>query len=266
MTIDSHLHLPPVNDDKDFKKAKKKLLSKMDEAGIDYAIVIPDSIQGSDIGDLDTVLDLVEGEERLFALGAMDVKNQGSDWLDKLDKLLEKGKIKGIKIFPGHEPIYPTDERFKPLYELLSKYNYPLVVHTGPNPDEPEAAKYNDPKYIVEVAQDFPNLRIVIAHYFWPRVQYCYETTREYENIYYDTSALADKEVLEKTGEKEVKDVLKKTIDADAQSVLFGTDFSMCDFEAHLNLVDSLVISESARERILWKNASNLFNLGLKGE
>ncbi|MFB6291124.1 MAG: amidohydrolase family protein [Candidatus Bipolaricaulia bacterium] len=261
MIIDSHLHLPPVGDSKDFKKAKGELISEMARAGIDYAVVIPDNIQGSDIGDLGTVLGLVEDEPRLFALGAIDVKKQGADWLDKLDKHLKEGKIKGIKIFPGHEPIYPTDERYKPLYKLCSKYDYPVVVHTGANSDDSGAVKYNDPKHIVEVAKDFPKLKVVIAHYFWPQVEYCFEVTKRYDNIFYDTSALADKEVLEKTGEEEVKNVLEKTLANDSQNVLFGTDFSICDCEAHLDLVDSLDISESVRERVLWKNASDVFNL-----
>lgn len=261
MVFDSHLHFPPVGENKSFDESKTELLAQMDKAGIDYAIVIPDSKQGSAIGDLETVLETIDDEDRLFALGAMDVKAQGAEWLDKLDEYLKKGHIKGMKIFPGHEPLYPTRERYKPLYELCQKYNQPLVIHTGPNPGVPGAAEYNDPKYIIEVAQEYPELKIVIAHYFWPRLEYCYDITRGYENIYFDTSALADEEVIEKTGKAKIKKVLEKTIRDDPRSVLFGSDFSMCTMRDHINLVDSLDVSEKEKERVFWKNAVDLFSL-----
>lgn len=262
MIIDSHLHLPSVGDEKDYKKSKRKLLNKMGEAGVDYAIVIPDNIEGSDIGDLDTLLKLTKNEDRLFTLGVMDVKKQGSEWLQRLERELKKGQIRGIKIFPGHEPIYPTDKRYKPLYKLCQKYDCPLVIHTGPNVDDPEAAEYNDPKYIVKIAQEFPGLKIIIAHYFWPRPEYCYNITKGFDNIYFDTSALADKEVIAKTGEKTIKRVLEKTIADSPRSVLFGTDFSMCSFEDHKDLINSLNISDKERKRVFWKNAVDLFSLG----
>jgi predicted TIM-barrel fold metal-dependent hydrolase len=97
---------------------------------IDYAILIPDNIHGSTIGDLDTSLELIKNEEKLFLLGTIDIRTEGKEWINKLDSLFQKGKIKGIKIFPGHDPIYPTNERLIPIYKLCIKHDYPIVIHT----------------------------------------------------------------------------------------------------------------------------------------
>jgi len=261
MIIDSHLHLPPINGCRNFQESKLKLLSEMDRAGIDYGIIIPDNLEDSNIGDLNTVLNITEKNENLFALGVMDIQSHEESWIKKLKNHFEEGEIKGIKIFPGHDPVYPTDERFEPLYELCIKYDYPLVIHTGPSDDNTESSKYNDPKYIVKIAKEFPKLKIIIAHYFWPEIEYCYRITRGFDNIHFDTSALADKEVLNVTGEKKMKNVLRKTVADNPESVLFGTDFSMCDFDFHLDLINSLNLPDNIRKRIFWKNASQLFSL-----
>jgi len=259
--IDSHLHLPAVEKGLTFEKAKRKLLSEMKKNKISYAILIPDNLHGSNIGDLDICLKLAENEKKLFLLGTIDIRKEGKAWIDKLGFLLQKKKIKGIKIFPGHDPIYPTDKRLLPIYKLCIKYNCPIVIHTGWNLNHPEVARYNDPKHIIKIAKKFPKLKIIISHYFWPKVEYCYQITRGVKNIYFDTSALADKEVIEKTGFNIIKRVLEQSMKDNPESVLFGTDYPMGGFKKHINLINSLEIPKGDKEKIFWKNAVRLFKL-----
>lgn len=261
MIIDTHSHLPPLKEGKTFQQSKEKLLSDMNKSKVDYSIIIPDNVHNSKIGDLEVCVKLLEGEKTLFLIGTIDVRIEGKEWTDRLDLLFKKGKIKGIKIFPGHDPIYPTDKRLIPIYKLCLKYGLPIVIHTGWNSNNPKVAKYNDPKHIVKVAKKYPQLKIVISHYFWPDVDYCYKMTRGYKNIYFDTSALADKEVVKKTGLKKIRGVLEKTVKDNPKSVLFGTDYAMCDIKAHINLINHLNIPEENKEWIFWKNAFQLFKL-----
>jgi len=263
MIIDVHLHLPAVKNGFTFEKAKRKLLFDMKKNKINYAILIPDNLHGSSIGDLDTCLKLVKNEKKLFLLGTIDIRKEGRVWINKLNYLFKKGKIKGIKIFPGHDPIYPTDKRLIDVYKLCIKNNYPVVIHTGWNSNRPQVAKYNDPKHIIKIAKKFPELKIVIAHYFWPKVEYCYKITRGFENIYFDISALADKEVIEKTGLEKIKKILEQSTKDNPESVLFGTDYPMSSFKAHISLINSLKISKENKEKIFWKNAVKIFKLNI---
>jgi predicted TIM-barrel fold metal-dependent hydrolase len=169
-----------------------------------------------------------------------------------------------VKIFPGHDTIYPTDKRLVPVYELCIKYDLPIVIHTGANSRNPEPAKYNDPKHIVKVAKRFPTLKIVIAHYFWPKVEYCHELTKPYANIHFDTSGLADDEVVEETGLDKIKKVLTLTVKQRPHSVVFGTDYAMCSINKHVALIESLAIPTEFKEKILFKNSMQLFKLRLK--
>lgn len=261
MIIDAHLHLPVATEGRTYAQAKDQLIDDLQKDQVDYAILIPDNVPGSVIGDLDTCLGLLEGEPKLFLLGTMDIEHQGQERITFLESLIVHRKIVGMKIFPGHDPIYPTDPRLYPLYSLCDYHHVPMVIHTGQNTGHPEVALYNDPKYIVEIAQRYPALSIVIAHYFWPEVDYCFELTCDYENICFDTSGLADPGLIKATGEEAIQRVLLQTLAKNPKRVIFGADYAMCNRQQHIDLVNALPVSNEVRESIFWRNAVELFNL-----
>lgn len=260
MLIDAHVHLP-YTDPLDTLRAKNKLLNDLDSSGVDYAILIPDSLQVSGIGNLDQCLSLTKDTPRLFLMGTLDILRDKRPLFSKLDRLFSEDKICAIKIFPGHDPYYPTDKRLEPAYELCLKYNRPLVIHTGWNTDHPEVARFNDPKHIVKVADKFPKLRIVIAHYFWPEVDYCFKKTINYDNIYFDTSGLADNEVVEETGYDNILKVLQDTLKRNPSRVIFGTDYTMCTIDSHKKLVKNLKVGSEVERKVYYQNAINVYGL-----
>jgi len=243
-------------------------LKEMTENRVDYVIVIPDNIEHlTDIADLEKAIELTRGHKELFLLGSPQIIQRGSGELQKYGELLEKGMIKGIKFFPGHDPYNPADERCLPYYGLLQKLDYPAVFHTGDISSDPNIKNplfYNDPKYIVEVANKYPKLKVIITHYFWPRIEYCYEITRNSPNIYFELAGTADPEVLEKSGgiEKMI-DVLEKTIQDRPNKVIFGTDWPMCDIKRQIALVESLKIDKETKEKIFSKNAVEVYKLSV---
>jgi predicted TIM-barrel fold metal-dependent hydrolase len=264
MIIDSHLHLPSLKEGRSLADAKKELLQELKKNNVDYAILIPDNTPVSEIGSLDEILGLVKSDKSLFAMGTIDIQRDKETHIRKLDRLFQTRRIVAVKIFPGHDPTYPTDKRLIPVYELCIKHDLPIVIHTGTNSRNPEPAKYNDPKYIVKVAKRFSRLKIVIAHYFWPKVEYCHELTRPYESIYFDTSGLADDEVVEETGIDKIKKVLTLTVKQRPHNVVFGTAYSMCSIKKHVALIKSLQVPAGSKERIFYKNSIRLFKLELR--
>jgi len=262
MIIDAHLHLPEKA--KSLEAAKERLLNSMKRNKIDYALVIPDNVKNVSIGDMDAVLKLCKEDKNLFVMGTLDILNDGEEIFGRLDELLKKKKIVAVKIFCGHDKHYPNDKRLIPVFKSLIKHDLPLVIHTGTNfLKDLTPMQWNDPKYIVDIAKKFPKLKIVIAHYYWPKVEYCYEITRGFKNIYFDTSALAHPEVLRGVGDGKMKRILVKTLKDNPKSVLFGTDYACCWVKPHLALIDSLKISKELKERVFWKNAKELFKLDI---
>jgi len=256
--IDAHMHTIG------HRKLKASKYSKeMKKYGVDYAIDITDN-KPSNGKDLDLALKVLKGNKRVFVIGSVDILLDDLNYMHKkLDNLFKRNKIRGIKIFPGHDPIYPTDERLIPFYKLCIKHNYPLIVHTGVNERHPEVAKYNDPKYIAKIAKKYPKLKIIIAHYFFQKMDYCYKITKKYKNISFDTSGLADRWVQKMAGGREkVKKILEKTV-KDGKKVIFGTDWPCpgCTVEGHIELVNSLNIGKKEKEDIFFNNANKIFKL-----
>ncbi|MEM3700872.1 MAG: amidohydrolase family protein [Candidatus Bathyarchaeia archaeon] len=264
MIIDCHQHLPSLKKTKSFERSKEKLLRELYKNEIEYAILIPDNTSKSEIGGLDEVLQLVKGEEQLYVMGTIDIQKRNYlSQIQKLDKLFHARSIVAVKIFPGHDTIYPTDKRLMPVYELCIKHDSPIVIHTGASSKHPEQAKYNDPKFIIKIAEKFPALKIVIAHYFYPKVEYCYNLTKGYYNIYFDISGLADDEVIAETGLAKIRKVLTQTVRERPNQVVFGTDYAMCSIKKHIELVESLEIERLAKVKIFSENAIKLFRLNL---
>jgi uncharacterized protein len=262
MIIDSHIHISYLDRKKSFTQIKKDLLLNMTRNKVDYSIVIPDNVPNPQCAGLDEVINLTRDEKKLYAIGTLNIDNINKNTFSKINDLFQKKLIRGFKIFPGHDPIYPTDKRWFPIYKLCIKYNLPLIIHTGINTGDEECAKYNDPKHIIEIAKLYPKLKIVIAHYFWPKIDYCFKTTNGFDNIYFDTSGMADPEVVDASGGIEkIKDVLIKTIKRNPKGVMFGTDWPMCDLELHLDLINSLDITKEEKENIFYRNSVRLFNL-----
>jgi len=264
MIIDSHVHISLYNDNaKSLQGAFDLFLEEMQKNGIGSAIIVPDNIESSDsIVDLDKAIELIGERKNLFLLGSPQIIQRGSSELEKYQKLLEEGKIKGLKFFPGHDPYYPTDERCLPYYELCQNFDVPVLFHTGENSGDSECAKWNDPKYIVEVAKKYPKLKVIITHYYWPKMDYCYEITKDISNIYFETAAMADEEVVEKSGGIEkVRKILKKTISDRPDKVIFGTDWPMCKIDEHIKLVESLNFGEEIEWKVLGENVKRIYKL-----
>ena len=264
MIIDCHQHLPRLLNGRTFEHSREILLQELAKNNVDYAILIPDNKPVSTIGNLNQVLEVAKDCHQLFVMGTVDIQRKMQTQLDELNSLFREGKIFGVKIFPGHDPIYPTDKRLFPVYDLCVKYDTPIVIHTGGTSKNPKASKYNDPKYIVKIADKFPDLKIVIAHYFFPNVEYCHELTKQYEKIYFDTSALADDMVVETTGIDRIRKVLTSTITEHPSNVVFGTDYAISNIGKHLALIDSLDIEDELKSKVFFKNAIRLFNLPLQ--
>jgi len=264
MIVDCHQHFPVLQDGKTFEHSSEILLRELEQNNVEYAILIPDNMPVSSIGNMTEVLKVAEGFPRLFVMGTVDIQRRMQNQLYVLDALFEDGKLFGIKIFPGHDPIYPTDKRLSPVYDLCVKYDTPIVIHTGRTEKNLRAAKYNDPKHIVKIADSFPSLKIVISHYFVPEVEYCHELLKSYEKICFDTSALADGSIVNLTGEDRIRKVLLSTIFEHPNNVLFGTDYAMCDIKKHVDLINSFDLEDELRRKIFSQNAIELFNLPLQ--
>jgi predicted TIM-barrel fold metal-dependent hydrolase len=262
MIIDSHVHLSTfTNEGLEFKAIRDRLLAQMSQLGIGTACVMPDSESGSAVADLDTVLDLTAKEPHLRALGTAHLATLTPEHVAKLDGLAAAGRICGLKLYPGFEEFYPADPECKPLYEVCIRHDIPVVFHAGETLMQLWREEYNDPREIARLAERLPDLKIVIAHFAQPHLEVCRDVLRALPRVYADISSLAHPTVLQVCGRANIQQLLAETADNRPDALLFGTDWPVCDVTAHVELVNSLLLSREAKERIFSANARDLFRL-----
>ena len=89
-------------------------------------------------------------------------------------RLAEHFGVRGFKFHPGLQGFYPNDRVAFPLYEVLQELGLPAIFHTGQTGIGARVRgggirlKYSNPMCIDDVAVDFPDLHIVMAHPAFP--------------------------------------------------------------------------------------------------
>ena len=252
MIFDAHLHLPCFDPDSSLNDKKLRLLNDIEKLDILGGIVIADSEKNSPIGNNEECLMLFNDCNNIFVMAGISPLIDYDDQLRFISENIKYGKIIGIKLYPGHEPYFVNDNRLEKVFKLCETVNIPMAIHTGWDNSE-----YNDPKYIAKIAQEHPKLKIVICHLWYPHISYCIKTTENNENIFYDISSLAHEQ--EKITEITLE--LSKIAQKYPDRLIFGSDYSACNIQLHIDLVNNLDILEKGKELIRWKNAIKVYNL-----
>jgi len=143
---------------------------------------------------------------------------------------------------PALRMIYKTAERLK----------MPVMVHTGTSVFPGARSKFGDPMALDDVAQDFPDLTILMAH--GGRPLWCdtaFYLLRRHRNLYLDISSIPPKRLLG----------WFPRLEEIADKVVFGSDWpapGVPGIREEIEGLRSLPLSERTKERILSGNAALL--------
>jgi len=197
--------------------------------------------------------------DRLLPFGSVDPTTT-RDAAAAMDKIINKLKLPAIKLHPPHQLFYPNEYRngLKPLetiYRMAEQARLPVMIHTGTSVFPGARNIYADPIYVDDVAVDFPNLPILIAHGGRPLWG---ETSvfllRRHKNVHMDISSIPPQNLLKYF--PRLEDL--------ADKALWGSDWPgprVPGLRANLDKFLQLPLSEPARKKILYENAKRLFGL-----
>ena len=251
MIIDAHVHLPVEEASDSLQQKKDKLIQEMKKNQVSKCIVISDSYLESTIGSMDECVKLFKETQSVYVVGGISPFVAFEMQLEKLKNYLDKKLVVGIKLFTGHEEFYLTDERLRKVYEIAIQYNVPVLFHSGWN-----SGQYSDAELVAEVARQYPELKLICCHCFYPEIEKC-QLLVEYSNIYFDISSVADDETIL----EDMKVGIKKLIEMVPERVLFGSDYSGCSQIAHVEFVRKLELSEEVETKVLYGNAIQAYSI-----
>jgi len=278
--IDIHIHVAPfeqmhppilaaMKQGRDFPQIEKLtrdpsvLIGMMDAAGIEKCGIInyvAPKLMGFTFEANRFSAEYVNNHRgRLFAHGSID-PHESKDPKRELSQLLDDWGISAIKIHPPHQGIYPNaylegNKILPVVYEECSKRGVPVVFHTGTTIFENARIKYGDPIHVDDVACDFPDLKMILAHAGRPIWM---ETARflvkRHSNIYMDLSGIPPQRIPQWFPD----------LDKLASKTLWGTDWpgpGVPDMGANLRAFLDQDWDAETVKAITRDNALNVFNL-----
>jgi hypothetical protein len=253
MVIDFHTHLG-FNSSVD---NATKLVASLRRASINKALVFA----GDDCSTSKLLKEVEPFKSILMPIGSVSPLCDKKSALCQIEEWLDSDSIHGLKFYPGYEYYYPFDEIVRPYLNLLQKYNKLAIFHSGDTHKLEKKAKlkFAHPLHLDDVAVEFPELKIVIAHLGYPWVIDTAQVMSKNDNIYADCSGLLyDKP-------RSIDYALLKRIFSDfleyggkIEKVFFGSDWSVADQKAYLSFISSLKISDHQKKGIFYRNLADL--------
>lgn len=244
MIIDIHTHIGNI-----VNKSIDDLLLSMDEAKIDKSVIIAGDVVGLTNENLIKILD--KHSDRFFGIIAaepleLDIKLDyiAQIQLNDYEKLLNHSSVIGAKFYTGYRHYYPNDPRAELLFPLLEEKNKVAVFHLGDTYCVHNGAKlkYAQPIHIDDVATDWPDLKIVMAHFSYPWHRDAAQIMYKNKNVYADVSGFVYGEFKEKDIKnfKKVLEEVESVYDNNWDRVLFGTDWPISNQKSYCNTLEDL--------------------------
>ena len=90
-----HIHLPVISEQRTGQQSKELLLADLQRDQVDYAILMPDNVPDSVIGDFDTCYQLFAEEPKVLLMPMVNIDRTGEDGLAYLESLILHNEYRG---------------------------------------------------------------------------------------------------------------------------------------------------------------------------
>lgn len=175
-------------------------------------------------------------------------------------RLVEHFGVRGFKFHPTMQGFYPNDRSAYVLYEAIQELGVPALFHTGQTGvgagmrgGNGMRLKYSNPMYLDDVAVDFPDMQIIMAHPSFPWQEEALSVATHKPNVWIDLSGWLP---------KYFPPILVRYANSLLQDrVLFGSDWPVIPPDRWLAEFDKLDIKPEVRPKILKENARRLLKM-----
>ena len=185
---------------------------------------------------------------------------RGAEGVREARRLVASGRIHGLKLHPPIQQFFPNDRLAYPLYEVFAEARLPVLFHTGHSgigTGLPGGGgirlKYGNPMPIDDVAVDFPDMPIILAHPSFPWQDEAISICLHKPQVYIDLSGWSPK-YFSPTLVQYANTLLK-------HKVLFGSDYPLLTPDRWLSDFQKIEIRDEVRPLILKENARRLLGV-----
>jgi predicted TIM-barrel fold metal-dependent hydrolase len=201
-----------------------------------------------------------ENSDIVMAFASVD-PTRGAEAVSEARRLIAAGGIRGFKLHPPLQCFHANDKIAYPFYEVLAEAKLPVIFHTGHSgigTGMPGGGgvrlKYGNPMDMDDVAVDFPDMPIILAHPSFPWQDEAISVCLHKPQVYIDLSGWSPK-YFSPILIQYANTLLKR-------KMLFGSDYPLITPDRWLKDFAEINIREEVRPLILKENAMRLFGLG----
>ena len=273
--IDVHVHLHAPDDDSSADRAARKYFGESgaarDADGLaEYyrsrrmafvVFSVDERLSGRPQLSNDEVADFASAHADIAVAFASIDPHRGADGVAEARRLVSAGRVRGLKLHPPLQQFDPNDRLAYPLYEVFAEARLPVLFHTGHSgigTGMPGGGgirlKYGNPMPIDDVAVDFPEMPIILAHPSFPWQDEAISICLHKPTVYIDLSGWSPK-YFSPTLIQYANTLLK-------HKVLFASDYPLITPDRWLADFEKTTIREEVRPLILKENAVRLLGLG----
>ena len=169
--------------------------------------------------------------------------------------------LRGVKFHPTAQAFYPNDVRFYPMWEKCAELGVPVLIHTGVTGFGAGApgggglkTKYCAPiPYIDDLAADFPQLTVIMAHPGFPWVEEQMAVLLHKPNVHMDLSGYSPRYFQ--------PPILTYGNSLLQDRMMFGSDYPSLRPDRWLTDFAEAPFREEVRDKILIENARRILGL-----
>jgi uncharacterized protein len=186
--------------------------------------------------------------------------HRGAEGVAMARRLIKDYGVRGFKFHPSTQEFFPNDRMAYPLYEVIAEAKLPALFHTGQTGVGAGTRggggirmKYSNPLALDDVAVDFPDMPIILAHPSFPWQEEALSVATHKPQVYIDLSGWSPKyfpPLLVQYANTLLKD-----------KILFGSDYPLIAPERWMEEFAKLPIKPEVRPLILKENAARLLKL-----
>ena len=180
------------------------LLRRLDADGIERAVLVnypsPDLMGFTSRVNEYVAEYCAAAPDRLIAMGGVHPRFT-DDAAAEVRRAADMG-VRALKLHPPHMAVEPNAylhglDALRALYEEAQRLKLPVMIHTGTSIFPGARSRLGDPMCVDDVAIDFPNLKIVIAHGGRPLwMDAAFFLVRRFPNVFMDVSGIPPKALL----------------------------------------------------------------------
>lgn len=263
--IDVHVHLNNYHETSRRPTAEnaQELFAKMDEVGVDHAVVITSYKADLDRPSVEELLTVLTNHPRITLVEGLRWRGEARSDLFSVEERIRDGQVKGIKLYPGYDHYAINDPSLESVFRIAAKYQVPVMIHTGDTYSKTAKVRMAHPLLVDDVAVDYPDVKFVMCHLGNPWFQDAAEVLYKNDNVYADISGLTLGDFsyeFERYVAMRLKDMITYMGDPGRQ-LMYGTDWPLVRMRPYLKLLEELSLDQEQLENVAWRTAARLFRI-----